>query len=212
MNTTPIRVMIVDDHPLVREGLAGFLKKTPGLEVVAQVGTGTEALIQASASSPQVVLMDISLPDESGLSLARKLKVQAGGAIKILFLSMHDEEEFVLQAFRAGGDGYVVKNARPEEVVEGILQVHKGKRYVSAALAGILLSHPHDAQLIEATEREIEVLKMVAKGLSAKEVAQALNISHRTVEAHRANLMRKLGAKNSAELIRIATAAGLIPY
>jgi DNA-binding NarL/FixJ family response regulator len=212
----PIRVLVVDDHPLVREGISLLLSKESSITVVGQAGNGEDALSECAHLSPDVVMLDVSLPDESGIDLARRIKAQRSST-RILFLSMHGEEEFVRQALQAGGDGYVVKASRSEEIVEGIHEVYQGKRYVSAAIGQAMSVAPASGggpvlkgAAAEITDREREVLSLVARGLSAKEMARELSISHRTVETHRMNLMKKLGAKNSADLIRIGFASGLV--
>jgi two-component system response regulator NreC len=219
-----IRVLVVDDHPLVREGIRHVLNEGSGLEVTAEAASGEEALRLAQSHRPDVILLDISMPGESGLKVAAKLRSCVPEA-RILILSMHDHAEFVLGAVsvlgavRAGVHGYVLKDSLPVDLRQAVRTVYGGEEFfsppvarrLSAALRGEV---PVDAkrQRIESlTKREREVLVHVAMGRSNKEVAVELGISVRTVETHRENLMRKLDIHSVAELTRLALKTGLVP-
>lgn len=204
-----IRILMVDDHPLVREGMKVLLTKETAFDWVGEASGAHDALPQIQRLQPDVVILDISLPGESGVSLARR--IQTTGS-RVLVLSMHDEEEFVRLAFQAGALGYLTKSSPSSEIIEAIRAVDRGEKFIGSqlgkALAERTLLEANDSG--EITEREREVLSLVAKGLSAKEIATRLEISHRTVESHRNNLMKKLGARNSAELVRIGLDRGLV--
>jgi two-component system response regulator NreC len=213
-----IRVLVVDDHPLVREGIRHVLNEGSGLEVTAEAASGEEALKLAQSHRPDVILLDISMPGESGLKVATKLRSCVPEA-RILILSMHDHAEFVLGAVRAGVHGYVLKDSLPVELRQAVRTVYGGEEFFSPPVASRLSAAlrgevPVDAkrQRIESlTKREREVLVHVAMGRSNKEVAAELGISVRTVETHRENLMRKLDIHSVAELTRLALKTGLVP-
>lgn len=210
-----IKLLVVEDHPMVREGLRSVLGKVSDIKIVGEASNVEEAREKMSVTAPDILLVDISLPGKNGITLARELKGKPG-APKVVFLSMYSEKEFVVQAFNAGASGYVVKSAQTDEVVLAIREVSQGNRYISPQLSfGLLgdelgISGKLDKGDHGLSEREKEIVRSVAKGLSAKETARQLQISHRTVETHRTNAMRKLGAKNTADLIRIASEAGLL--
>jgi DNA-binding NarL/FixJ family response regulator len=210
-----VRVLVVDDHPLVREGLCQLLGKSKWIQVVGAAESGVQALEQVKERKPDVVLMDISLGKESGILVAEQLR-SVKSDCKILFLSMHSEEVIVARALSAGGAGYLLKSNDTAEIVEAIRVVQSGSRFLSRSLnAENVQKYMDEVRFGDSlerpvSERELEVLKLVAEGLSAKEVAARLGISHRTVEVHRNSLIRKLGARNSAELVKIAIAQKLV--
>ena len=215
-----IRVLIADDHPLVREGLRTLLKKDPAITVVGESSSISETREAVAKTDPQVLLLDISFPTGSGIDLARELSAQKPKAPHILFISMHGEHEFVLQAFKTGASGYLLKSAGAEEIQLAIHEVAAGRPYISPRLSLNLLedrigiartvNSPDLNQTHEVSDREKEVIRCIAAGMSAKEIGEKLGISHRTVETHRSNAMRKVGAKNTAELIRMAAASGIL--
>ncbi len=218
MNEPPIRVVVADDHAVVREGIRRVLNDDPDVTVVGEASTGVEALAIIEDRRPDVVLLDLGLPDITGLEVVRRLQ-EAGAPPRVLVLSMHDDDEYVLRAVRAGVDGYLLKDeAEPAMLRAAVRSVHAGDSYFSstaaASLAGALRS-PTDAgpevdPLDRLTERELEVLRLVATGRSNKEMAAELGISRRTVETHRENLMRKLGIHSIAGLTRLALEQGLL--
>jgi DNA-binding NarL/FixJ family response regulator len=197
--TNAIRILLVDDHPLVRDGLRARLEAVPHFCVVAEAGSGSEALERAADAD--LVLMDINMRGGSGIEATAQLTARYPD-IAVLILSMHDKLEYVAQAMQAGARGYVLKDAPGKDIVLAIETVMSGGIYYSAALAR-QLARPalHDNQL---TGREQQVLRHIANGQSNKQIARALDLSVRTVETHRLNIKRKLGIEGQAELIRFA--------
>jgi DNA-binding NarL/FixJ family response regulator len=199
MTSDQIRILLADDHPLVRDGLRARLEAVPHFRVVAEAGTGAEAL--ARAADADLVLMDINMRGGSGIEATAQLSARHPG-IAVLILSMHDKLEYVTQAMQAGARGYVLKDAPGKDIVLAIETVMSGGIYYSAALAR-QLARPaqQDHQL---TTREQQVLQHIANGQSNKQIARDLDLSVRTVETHRLNIKRKLGIEGQAELIRFA--------
>jgi len=196
-----IKILLVDDHPLVRDGLRARLEAMPQFEVVAEAGGAAEALEQAARHPIDLVLMDINMRGTNGIEATALFK-QAFPRIAVLILSMHDKVEYVSQAIQAGARGYVLKDAPGKDIVVAIETVMSGGIYYSAALARQLAQPQNqDTQL---TSREHEVLRHIANGESNKQIARALDLSVRTVETHRLNIKRKLGIEGQAELIRFA--------
>ena len=196
-----IRILLVDDHPLVRDGLRARLEAAPRLRVVGEAGSGQEAIEQAGACRPDLVLMDVNMKGGSGIEATARLLVHYPG-IAVLILSMHDKPEYVTQAMQAGARGYVLKDAPGKDIVLAIDTVMGGGIYYSAALARQLASPATPGTVL--TGREEEVLNHIADGQSNKQIARALDLSVRTVETHRLNIKRKLGIEGQAELIRFA--------
>lgn len=203
--TGTIKIQLVDDHPLVRDGLRARLEAMPQFQVVAEAGGAAEALEQAAQIDIDLVLMDINMRDTNGIEATAQFRA-AFPRIAVLILSMHDKLEYVSQAIRAGARGYVLKDAPGKDIVIAIETVMSGGIYYSAALAR-QLAQPQmpDMQL---TTREQEVLRHLARGESNKQIARALDLSVRTVETHRLNIKRKLGIEGQAELIRFAVQHG----
>jgi DNA-binding NarL/FixJ family response regulator len=193
--------MLVDDHPLVRDGLRARLEAVPHFRVVAEAGSGAEALQLLGGVRVDLVLMDITMRDGSGIDATAQLSLSAP-SIAVLILSMHDKLEYVTQAMQAGARGYVLKDAPGKDIVLAIDTVMAGGIYYSAPVAR-QLARPAlpDNQL---TSREQEVLRHIANGESNKQIARALDLSVRTVETHRLNIKRKLGIEGQAELIKFA--------
>ncbi len=196
-----VKILLVDDHPLVRDGLRARLEAAPHLRVVGEAGSGQEALELAGRCQPDLVLMDVNMRGGSGIDATARLTARYPG-IAVLILSMHDKPEYVSQAMQAGARGYVLKDAPGKDIVLAIETVMGGGIYYSAALARQLASPlAADNQL---TSREQEVLRHIAAGQSNKQIARELDLSVRTVETHRLNIKRKLGIEGQAELIRFA--------
>jgi DNA-binding NarL/FixJ family response regulator len=197
----PVRIMLVDDHPLVRDGLRARLEAVPHFRVAAEAGSGAEALAMLGAAEVDLVLMDITMRDGSGIETTTELSRSHPG-IAVLILSMHDKLEYVTQAMQAGARGYVLKDAPGRDIVLAIDTVMAGGIYYSAPVAREL-ARPGlpDNQL---TSREQEVLRHIANGESNKRIARELDLSVRTVETHRLNIKRKLGIEGQAELIKFA--------
>jgi len=211
-----IRVMIADDHSVVRQGIRIVLEQVEELEVVGEAGDGNEALQMARALSPNVILLDVTMPGRTGLEVTRELR-EEGVEAGILILSMHDDPEYVLQAVRAGADGYVLKDVAPAELRKAIQTVHEGREYfaervthqLSVGLRAELEREQRKSRLESLTARETEVLLLVADGLTNREIADRLDISPRTVETHRERLMTKLRIRTVAGLTRFVVEEGL---
>ena len=203
--TETVHIMLVDDHPLVRDGLRARLEAVPHFRVVAEADSGAEALALAGSTRIDLVLMDITMRDGSGIEATARLYANFPD-IAVLILSMHDKLEYVTQAMQAGARGYVLKDAPGKDIVLAIDTVMAGGIYYSAAVAR-QLARPatQDNQL---TSREQEVLRHIANGESNKQIARALDLSVRTVETHRLNIKRKLGIEGQAELIKFAVQHG----
>ncbi|HEX2450879.1 MAG TPA: response regulator transcription factor [Gemmatimonadales bacterium] len=217
MNQSVIRVLVADDHGVVREGIRHVLEGEPGFEVVAEAGNGTDAMALAESLRPDVVVLDISMPGESGLKLAGRLRERVPES-RVLMLSMHDHSEYVLEAVRAGAHGYLLKDTAAAELRRAIRAVDDGEaffsppvaRQLSDAVRGELARERRTSDLGTLTHRERDVLEGVARGRTNKEIATALGISHRTVETHRESLMRKLRIRTVAGLTRFALELGLL--
>jgi two-component system, NarL family, response regulator NreC len=208
-----IRVLIVDDHPLVRSGLRRVLEREGGIEPVGEAGTGGEAVLQARSLQPDVILMDVVMPDQSGLE-ALPMLMHEQPEVKVLLLSMLDDLRYVREAFEAGASGYVLKEAADTEVVAAVREVDRGGRYVSSELGARLVVAEADAarraEEDPLSNREREVLGLLALGYTNQEIAAQLYVSTRTVETHRAYIMEKLRLQSRAELVRYAIAQGLL--
>jgi len=216
LSENKIRVMIADDHAVVRQGIRIVLEEVEELEVVGEAGDGEEALRMARELAPNVILLDVTMPGRTGLEVTRELREQ-GVEAGILILSMHDDPEYVLQAVRAGADGYVLKDVAPAELRKAIQTVHEGREYfaervthqLSVGLRAELEREQRKSRLESLTARETEVLLLVADGLTNREIADRLDISPRTVETHRERLMTKLRIRTVAGLTRFVVEEGL---
>ncbi len=208
-----VRVLIVDDHAVVRSGLRLLLDAEDDIEPVGEAGSAREAIFQARALKPDVILMDVVMPDQSGLDAVPTL-LHEQPETKILVLSMQDDPQYVRQAFAAGASGYVLKEAADTEVVAAIREVARGGRYVHPELGARLVAAETDerrrADEDPLSEREREVLRLLALGHTNQEIAKMLYISVRTAETHRAHVMQKLRLQTRAELVRHALAQGLL--
>jgi two-component system nitrate/nitrite response regulator NarL len=205
-----IRVLLVDDHMLVLDGLQARLEMEDNLDIIATASNGLEALDKAKKLKPDLVVMDVSMPVLNGLDATKRFKAEQPN-VKILMLSMHHDKEYILSLIQSGANGYVLKDVSSEELVQAINTVHQGGTYFSSGASDSLFSQaPSPKQCEELTKREVAVLKEVAVGLSNKEIAQSLSISVRTVETHRQNLKNKLNIHTSAGLIKYALEHQLI--
>ena len=213
--SAPIRVLLADDHALMREGLRHLLDADPGILVVGEAGNGHEAVALAEAHGPDVVLLDISMPEESGLKAAARLRV-ARPACRVLLLSMYDDPEYVREGMRLGTHGYLLKDAAGDELRAAIRAVHAGGTFFSPTVVRRLSAPEPTPQasdgprIDQLTPREREVLVGIARGLTNKAIGAELGISPRTVEAHRESLMRKLDIRTVAGLTRLALEAELV--
>lgn len=212
----PIRVLVADDHTVVRQGLVRLLSESGECEVVAEAGDGLEAVEQARVWQPHVAVVDLSMPRLSGLETVRRIR-QAVPRTRVLVLTVHDEEEYILPAIEAGATGYLVKDSASDELLAAVNALHAGKGYfgpqASRALAD-RLRHPERARedpYRDLTPREREVFHLVIEGLTTKEVATRLGIRVKTADNHRYRMMGKLGVHNTAELVRYAARRGLLP-
>ncbi|MDR5857140.1 response regulator transcription factor [Caballeronia sp. LZ062] len=206
MTPEPARLLLVDDHPLVRDGLRARLEAVPRLSVIGEAGNGHEALALAAeeATRPDLVLMDVGMAGMSGIELAARFH-ERFPAIRVLMLSMHDNVEYVTQAVRAGASGYVLKDSPAAEIIQAIDAVLAGKTFFSAGLAARMIqAQAMQTPLERLTPRERDILDALAQGLSSKQIATQHGLSVRTVETHRLNLKRKLGIDGQAELIKFA--------
>lgn len=202
MPTQPrIHILLVDDHPLVRDGLRARLESIPHFEVIAEAGSADEAQEHAASKRIDLVLMDINLAGTNGIELTRRLHALYPD-LAILMLSMHDKAEYVMQSIQAGARGYVLKDAPALDIIAAIETVMSGGIYYSAGLARQLARPVPPAMLLTARERE--VLRCIATGKSNKHIAREMSLSVRTVETHRLNIKRKLGIEGQADLIRFA--------
>lgn len=211
-----IRILIADDHGIVRTGLKLLLDRVPGMEVVGEAADGREAVRLASELKPDIVIMDIAMPLLNGLQAAHVIRENS--AVGVIFLSMHTDESYILKALDAGARGYLLKDNADEDIERAIRAVAIGKPFFSPAIARALLEE--DVRLMRKrrardsydllTERERETLQLLAEGKSNKEAAMVLNLSPYTVETHRANLMQKLGLHNTAEIVLYAVRKGII--
>ncbi len=208
-----IRVLVVDDHAVVRSGLRRVLDAEPDIETVGEAATAERAVFEAIELGPDVVLMDVVMPGKSGIEIIPALGQSVPDA-KVLILSMQDDPRYVREAFEAGANGYVLKEAADTEVVDAVRAVAAGERYVHPALGARLVQADVEqrrrAQDDPLSEREHEVLRLLALGHTNQEIASMLYISVRTAETHRAHIMRKLGLSTRAELVRYALAEGVL--
>jgi DNA-binding NarL/FixJ family response regulator len=204
------RVLLVDDHPIMRHGLAQLIRAEKGLTICGESGTAREALKAVADLRPDLVILDLTLPDKNGLELLKDIQALHPGTL-CLVLSMHDETVYGERVLRAGARGYIMKESAAEHLVTAAHKVLSGGIYVSDAMAGRLLellakgtSRSGHSAIESLTDRELEVLELIGKGRATKIIADSLNISPRTVEAHRANLKQKLNLTDGAALVRFA--------
>lgn len=205
---TQIRILSVDDHPLIHEGIAALINSQPDMVVAAEATTGKRALAKFREAQPDLVLMDLGLPDMSGIEvMVSILKENAHARVIILSMSTGDVE--IQQALKAGAFAYLSKNMPPQELVEVIRKVHKGKKHIPAEIATRLAEHLGEESL---TDREVEVLQLVCDGSRNREIAESLFISEDTVKVHVSRIMDKLGAKDRTQAVAIAVRRGIIRF
>lgn len=206
----PRKVLIVDDHPMMREGLAQLIGNDPGLKVCGDAGDAQEALVKIASLKPDLVLTDITLPGKNGLELIKDIQALHPGVL-VLVLSMHDEALYVERVLRAGGRGYIMKEEGGKKIAQAIRQVLDGQIYVSEKMSAKILEifSGHGADVAASpveklTDREFDVFQLIGQGLATKQMADKLHLSTKTIEVHRANIKAKLGLGSMAELIRYA--------
>jgi DNA-binding NarL/FixJ family response regulator len=208
-----VRVLLVDDHPVVRTGMRFVLEQDGQIAVIGEASRGREAAYLATELRPDIVLMDINLPDISGLDATRLIK-SANPEIRVLVVSLHKEPEYVIGMLEAGADGYLVKQCEPEELRGGVIQAHAGERVLhQSVLHAVITKAIHGPAVMteEAlSQRECEVLQLLAEGATSKEIAVKLGLRPKTVENHRARILDKLGVSNSAAAVRTALSRGFI--
>jgi DNA-binding NarL/FixJ family response regulator len=206
----PIRILLADDHPVVRDGLAAMLSTQPDFQVIGEAGTGAEAVAQAARLRPDVVLMDLEMPEIDGIEAIRRLRA-ADPDVQVVVLTAFDTDERIVGALQAGAQGYLLKGAPRAEIFAAIRTVSAGGALIPPVVASKLLrqvrAEPPDAL----TAREREVLGLVAAGLANREIAARLSISERTVKFHVSSILAKLGAKNRTQAVRLARERGLAP-
>jgi two-component system, NarL family, response regulator NreC len=212
---TKTRILICDDHTLFVEGLKAMLRNEPSLEIVGEARDGRQAVEQVKHLKPDVLLMDVSMPDMNGFDATRQVH-NFDPTVKVLILTMHDEEELVARCLEAGAAGYIIKDAPASQLLYAIEMVQKGERYLSpVVLKKVMETYVKNTNRPQTSydrlsPREREVLKLLAEGLSVKEIATRLDLSVKTVDAHKTNLMKKIGVHDRAELIKYAIQKKLI--
>ncbi|HXG59504.1 MAG TPA: response regulator transcription factor [Thermoanaerobaculia bacterium] len=214
MQEKTVTVIIADDHDVVRRGIRSILQSADDITVIGEASDGLEAIQMLNRFEPDVLLVDLRMPKHSGMQVMRDARV-ISPSTRVVVLSIHSEPSYIVQALHEGATGYVLKEAPSTEIVEAVRHAAEGKQYLSSGIS----THDLDEyeQRLRSTEaarelspREEEILRLVCGGLTSTEIAERLGISGRTVESHRANLMRKLGAKRASDLVAIAMSRGLI--
>lgn len=215
MTGAPIRVLLVDDHGLVRAGLRALLSGPEGVEVVGEAGDGQEALLTIASADPQVVLMDIAMPRLSGFVATARITKQYPH-VGVIILSMHANDEYVRESLQAGARGYLLKGADPLELQVALKAVSRGETYLTPSVSNHVVTgfvsgcKPRGSALDSLTSRQREVLQLIAEGRSTKDIAQTLNLSVKTVETHRADIMERLDIHDVPGLVKFAIRSGLI--
>lgn len=208
-----IKVLLVDDHTILRQGIHALLSREPDIDVVGEASDGLEALDQVSRLQPHVVIMDLVMPRMNGLEATRQIRERYPD-VRILILSMYDDDEYVREIIQAGASGYVLKRVATEDLVKAIHEVHRGLSFLYPPIAAKLIDYVRSVQggddVESLTPREREVLKLIAEGTTNQGIANILGVSRKTVESHRANIMRKLEAHDVTDLVKYAIRKRLI--
>jgi DNA-binding NarL/FixJ family response regulator len=207
------RLLIADDHGIVRAGIRLLLERQPDIEVVAEASDGVEAVEQALATRPTLAILDVSMPRMTGLQAAREIRAQLPDT-RVLMLSMHDDEHYLFEALKAGASGYVLKREADQDLVGAVRAVGRGEAFLTNAAERSLIRAWMDdgakGPVVPLTPREEEVVKLIAEAHTNAQIAATLHLSEKTVESHRANVLRKLGMRDRVELVRYAIRRGLI--
>ncbi|GAA5527991.1 response regulator transcription factor [Herpetosiphon gulosus] len=211
MAIAEITILLADDHAVMRDGVRMVLEAQPDFRVIGTANDGTEAVDLADALHPDLAVLDIAMPGMNGLAAAREIRTRSPET-KVIFLSMHEGEEYLKEALRAGATGYVLKRAAATELVSAIRAVQRGDSYLDPALIAKLnqLGDSDTVKLADLTDRELEVLKLVAEGLTNRQIAAQLVISVKTVQSHRTNIMEKLDLHDRTDLVKYAIRRGMI--
>jgi DNA-binding NarL/FixJ family response regulator len=201
-----LKILVADDHGIVRSGLKMLIERHDGMRVVAEADDGVDAVAAAQRSHPDVAILDVAMPRMTGIQAAREIRAHCPETA-VLLLSMHDDERYVHDALRAGASGYVLKRQADAELIEAVRSVAAGGRFVSA-LPGLDLDAEHEPDPL--TPRELDVVKLIAEAYTNRQIAEILSVSEKTVESHRANVLSKLGMRDRVELVRYAIKRGLV--
>lgn len=208
-----MKVMIADDHGIVRSGITLLLERQPDIDVIGEAGDGAEALKLALDRKPDVAILDYSMPKLTGLQAAREIKQQAPD-VNVLILSMHDDERYLYEALRVGAGGYVLKRAADQDLVRAVRAVNDGEPFLTddaqRNLVKAWMDSGEEPPRDKLTDRELEVVKLIAEAHTNKQIAEILGLSEKTVESHRSNILNKLGMSDRVELVRYAVRRGLI--
>ncbi len=208
-----MRILVADDHGIVRAGIKLLLERQPDLEVVAEAADGVEAVEQALSSRPDLCILDVGMPRITGLQAAREIRSHLPGA-RVLMLSMHDDEHYLFEALKAGASGYVLKREADQDLVEAVRAVGRGEAFLTnAAERSIIrgwMTDGYQGPSIPLTPREEQVVKLIAEAHTNTQIAEILHLAEKTVESHRANVLRKLGMRDRVELVRYAIRRGLV--
>lgn len=208
-----VTVFLADDHPMIRQGLRKLLEDTPEFQIVGEASDGLEAIQKIELTKPDILVIDMMMPNLNGLEVLLRIK-KISPATRAVVFSMQSAEPYVLEALRAGAAGYILKDTGPGELIDAINSIMQGEQYLSGLLSERLVAKTDESALDfyqSLTVREREILQMTAEGNSSTEIGEILKISPRTVEIHRGHLMKKLGLRNQAELIRYALKRGILP-
>ena len=207
-----IRVLLADDHTLFREGVRRLLEAESGMDVVAEAGRGPEVIDQAAQTEPDIVLLDVSMPGRGGLETLQDLKSRHPET-KVLMLTVHPEDHFAIRCIKAGADGYMTKDAEPDELVGAIRRVVGGKKYITPDLAeqlALTLGQDFEEQPHERlSDREFQVLRLIASGKTVSEIGEELNLSVKTISTYRARILEKMNLRNNAEIMQYGIKRGL---
>ena len=208
-----MRVLIADDHGIVRSGIRLLLERQPGIAVVAEAADGAQALALATRTRPDLSLLDVSMPRLTGLQAAREIRAHVPDS-RVLMLSMHDDEQYLFEALKAGASGYVLKREADADLVAAVHAVHNGETFLTnAAERSIIrqwIADPASGPRVPLTAREEQIVKLIAEAHTNAQIADILHVAEKTIESHRANVLRKLGMRDRVELVRYAIRRGLV--